>query len=79
MGFKKICNIISIGEHRADEHAQDFTRLKGRVHRIHTDGSIPESNPLMNEETAMRSLFSLKNRNIQGMEIYPPLASADLH
>ncbi len=62
---------FSIGERGAAEQAQDFTRPNGKVHRIYKDGSIPESNPFMNEETAMKSLYSLGNRNIQGMAIHP--------
>uniref|UniRef100_UPI003217F763 PQQ-dependent sugar dehydrogenase n=1 Tax=uncultured Draconibacterium sp. TaxID=1573823 RepID=UPI003217F763 len=60
-----------IGDRGAGDQAQDFTRPNGKVHRIYTDGSIPESNPFMAEEAAMKSLYSLGNRNIQGMAIHP--------
>jgi len=62
---------FSIGERGSAEHAQDFTRPNGKVHRIHRDGSIPQNNPFMNEEKAMKSIYSLGNRNIQGMAIHP--------
>lgn len=62
---------FSIGERGTGEHAQDFTRPNGKVHRIHKDGRIPESNPFMDEKDAMKSIFSLGNRNIQGMAIHP--------
>ena len=62
---------FSIGDRGAGEQAQDFTRPNGKVHRIYKDGSIPESNPYINEPAAMKSLFSLGNRNIQGMAIHP--------
>ncbi len=62
---------FSIGERGTGEHAQDFTRPNGKVHRIYRDGRIPESNPYMDEEAAMKSLYSLGNRNIQGMAIHP--------
>lgn len=62
---------FSIGERGAAEQAQDFTRPNGKVHRIYKDGSIPESNPFIDEKTAMKSLYSLGNRNIQGMAIHP--------
>ena len=62
---------FSIGERGADVHAQDFTRPNGKVHRIHKDGLIPDSNPFMDEKEAMKSIYSLGNRNIQGMAIHP--------
>lgn len=62
---------FSIGDRGTGEHAQDITRPNGKVHRIHKDGSIPKSNPFVNEENSMKSLYSLGNRNIQGMAIHP--------
>ncbi len=62
---------FSIGERGAAEHAQDFTLPNGKVHRIYKDGSIPESNPFFSEKNAIKSIYSLGNRNIQGMAIHP--------
>ncbi|MBT6005830.1 MAG: PQQ-dependent sugar dehydrogenase [Prolixibacteraceae bacterium] len=62
---------FTIGDRGTSEHAQDFTRPNGKVHRINKDGSIPETNPFIDEEAAIKSIFSLGNRNIQGMAIHP--------
>lgn len=62
---------FAIGERGTGEHAQDFTRPNGKVHRINKDGSIPKSNPFINEKDAIKSLYSLGNRNIQGMAVHP--------
>ncbi len=62
---------FAIGDRGAGYQAQDFTLPNGKVHRINRDGSIPESNPFVNENNAMKSLYSLGNRNIQGMAIHP--------
>ncbi len=62
---------FAIGERGTGEHAQDITRPNGKVHRIHKDGMIPDDNPFMNDKDAMKSLYSLGNRNIQGMAIHP--------
>ncbi|MCY1720646.1 PQQ-dependent sugar dehydrogenase [Prolixibacteraceae bacterium Z1-6] len=62
---------FTIGDRGAGYQAQDVTLPNGKVHRIHKDGSIPENNPFMAEENAMKSLYSLGNRNIQGMAIHP--------
>ena len=62
---------FAIGERGTGEHAQDFTRPNGKVHRINKDGSVPKDNPYFNEKNAIKSLYSLGNRNIQGMAIHP--------
>ncbi|WP_297096981.1 PQQ-dependent sugar dehydrogenase [uncultured Draconibacterium sp.] len=62
---------FAIGDRGAGYQAQDFTLPNGKVHRIYKDGSIPADNPFFNEEGAVKSLFSLGNRNIQGMAIHP--------
>ena len=62
---------FAIGDRGAGYQAQDFTLPNGKVHRIHKDGTIPENNPFLYDEEAMKSLFSLGNRNIQGMAIHP--------
>ncbi|WP_321997646.1 PQQ-dependent sugar dehydrogenase [Draconibacterium orientale] len=62
---------FAIGDRGAGYQAQDFTLPNGKVHRIYKDGSIPADNPFLNEEGAVKSLFSLGNRNIQGMAVHP--------
>lgn len=62
---------FAIGDRGAGYQAQDIALPNGKVHRINKDGSIPASNPFMADESAMKSLFSYGNRNIQGMAIHP--------
>jgi aldose sugar dehydrogenase len=62
---------FAIGDRGAGNQAQDATLPNGKVHRIYKDGSIPETNPFLYDEKAMKSLYSLGNRNIQGMAIHP--------
>jgi len=62
---------FAIGDRGAGYQAQDFKLPNGKVHRIHKDGSIPDDNPFVVEEGSIPSLFSLGNRNIQGMAIHP--------
>ena len=62
---------FAIGERGTAEHAQDITRPNGKTHRINKDGSVPTNNPYYNEENSIKSLYSLGNRNIQGMAIHP--------
>jgi glucose/arabinose dehydrogenase len=62
---------FAIGERGAGYQAQDITLPNGKVHRLHKDGSIPKDNPFINDEKAMKSIYSYGNRNIQGMAIHP--------
>ena len=62
---------FAIGDRGAGYQAQDFSLPNGKVHRIHKDGRIPENNPFLYDDEAMKSLYSLGNRNIQGMAIHP--------
>jgi glucose/arabinose dehydrogenase len=62
---------FAIGDRGAGYQAQDIKLPNGKVHRIYKDGSIPDDNPFMADDTAMQSLFSYGNRNIQGMAIHP--------
>lgn len=62
---------FAIGDRGAGFQAQDNTLPNGKVHRIHKDGKIPADNPYVSDPKAMKSLYSLGNRNIQGMAIHP--------
>ncbi len=62
---------FAIGDRGFQDNAQDFRLPNGKVHRINKDGSVPESNPFYNKPGAVKSLYSLGNRNIQGMAVHP--------
>lgn len=62
---------FAIGDRGAGYQAQDISLPNGKVHRIHKDGTVPEDNPFVYDEKAMKTLFSYGNRNIQGMAIHP--------
>jgi glucose/arabinose dehydrogenase len=62
---------FAIGDRGAGFQSQDNTLPNGKVHRIHKDGKIPADNPWFSDPKAMKSLYSLGNRNIQGMAIHP--------
>lgn len=62
---------FAIGDRGAGYQAQDFSLPNGKVHRINKDGSIPPDNPFLFDDGAMKSLYTLGNRNIQGMAIHP--------
>lgn len=62
---------FAIGDRGIQDEAQDPSLPNGKVHRVFRDGGIPQDNPFLNVPGAMPSLYSLGNRNIQGMAIHP--------
>ncbi len=63
---------FSIGDRgNRDLLPQDITKDGGKIYRINTDGSIPESNPFFNKDGAKKAIFCYGNRNPQGMAIHP--------
>jgi aldose sugar dehydrogenase len=62
---------FAIGERGIQDHAQDPSRPNGKVHRIRPDGSVPADNPYADTPGALPTLYTLGNRNIQGMSVHP--------
>lgn len=54
-----------------ENNAQQFGNVMGKVHRIHDDGRIPPDNPFVGKPGAAPSIWSLGNRNIQGLRFEP--------
>lgn len=62
---------FSIGDRRANDHAQDLSTHTASVFRLHDDGSVPDDNPFIDVESAQPEIFSFGHRNIQGMDVHP--------
>ncbi|QBG48351.1 c-type cytochrome [Verrucomicrobia bacterium S94] len=62
---------FSIGDRGTGMHAQDPARPNGKIHRIHRDGKIPRDNPFRRTKGAIKSVYSLGNRNPQGLAFHP--------
>lgn len=65
---------FSIGDMNRAEASQAPGKAPGKVYRIHPDGSIPETNPYAGEQSALRAVFTLGNRNVQGIDQHPVTA-----
>ena len=63
--------LFSIGDRGHQDHAQDLGRPNGKVHRVRTDGGIPEDNPFAGREGALPSIWSYGHRNPQGLATHP--------
>lgn len=62
---------ITAGDRGEKSHAQDLASPLGKIHRISPDGSIPEDNPFVKTPGAVASIWTLGNRNPQGIAIDP--------
>jgi glucose/arabinose dehydrogenase len=63
---------VTTGEHFTMEYrdyAQDLDKTYGKVVRIGLDGSIPEDNPFVGDDTAVDAIWTLGHRNIQSAAI----------
>jgi len=63
---------ITVGD-RGKEfiNPQSLQSDAGKVHRIKTDGTVPEDNPFVNSEGARPTIYSYGHRNPQGMAMHP--------
>ena len=62
---------LSVGDRGGRDHAQTLTNHRGKVFRLHFDGTVPKDNPFINEEDAMPETFTWGHRNPQGLAMHP--------
>jgi len=62
---------FSIGDMARAKDSQNPGKPSGKVFRIHTDGSIPKDNPFVGKKGALPALFTIGNRNVQGIAQHP--------
>ena len=62
---------FSIGDMSQPMFSQELEKPPGKVYRINPDGSIPEDNPYAKNSTALGAIFTIGNRNVQGMAQHP--------
>ena len=65
---------ITMGDRSITEgrmQAQRMDGLLGKIARINADGSIPKDNPFVNASGAVPSIWTLGNRNPEGLAIDP--------
>jgi glucose/arabinose dehydrogenase len=58
---------FTIGDRGSQNTAQDSTMHNGGVLRINEDGSVPTDNPYLDAPGALPEIYTMGNRNIQGM------------
>jgi len=62
---------FTIGDMGLAMDSQDLTKATGKIFRINSDGSIPDDNPFVNETNALGAIYTLGNRNVQGLARHP--------
>lgn len=62
---------FTIGDMGKAAASQDLAKPTGKVYRINPDGSIPKDNPFVDSAGALRAIFTIGNRNVQGIAQHP--------
>lgn len=62
---------FSVGDRGDQSHAQLLDKPNGKIHRIHTDGSIPKDNPFVDQADVLPTIWSIGHRNPQGLVKHP--------
>jgi aldose sugar dehydrogenase len=63
--------LFSIGDMARGMDSQNPGKPTGKVFRINADGSIPKDNPYAGRKDALPAIFSIGNRNVQGIAQHP--------
>lgn len=62
---------FTIGDVRINDAVQQLDKPQGKSYRIHSDGSIPKDNPYVGTPGALEAIYTVGNRNIQGIDQHP--------
>ena len=62
---------FSIGDIGRNDEVQQLSKPAGKVYRINPDGSIPADNPFAGRRDALEAIFTVGNRNVQGIGRHP--------
>jgi len=62
---------ITSGDADQPALAQDLKAYNGKILRVNDDGSIPKDNPFINNDTALKEIWTYGHRNTQGLAFEP--------
>ncbi|MGH2498935.1 MAG: PQQ-dependent sugar dehydrogenase [Candidatus Limnocylindria bacterium] len=69
---------VTMGDSGSSSLAQDPSSLNGKVLRVNGDGSIPSDNPIMPGASGRGAVYTMGNRNPQGLAFEPGTGRAFL-
>jgi len=67
----KGCLVLTVGERASMERAQNFMDHAGCTIRLNDDGTVPADNPFVGRQGYRAELYTVGNRNAQGMVVHP--------
>jgi glucose/arabinose dehydrogenase len=62
---------FTIGDIRENADVQLLNKPAGKTYRINRDGSIPRDNPYAGRADALQAIYTIGNRNVQGIDQHP--------
>lgn len=62
---------LSVGERGERDLAQRLDTYNGKIFRLNDDGSIPADNPFVDNDSAIKAIYTYGHRNPQGLAIHP--------
>lgn len=62
---------FSIGDMNYEEDALDPSKPVAKIYRINPDGTVPNDNPFVDTTGALAQVYSIGNRNVQGISQHP--------
>jgi glucose/arabinose dehydrogenase len=62
---------FSIGDMARANDSQNPGRPSGKTFRINRDGSVPRDNPFAGKKGALEAIYTIGNRNVQGIALHP--------
>ena len=62
---------LTVGDRGGRDEVQQLDNARGKIFRLHDDGSIPEDNPFLGTKGATPSTWSTGHRNPQGFAVHP--------
>ena len=62
---------FTIGDIRENDDVQRLNKPAGKTYRINRDGSIPKDNPYAGRPDALQAIYTVGNRNVQGIAQHP--------
>jgi len=62
---------FTIGDMGKAQDSQRLNKATGKVFRINPDGSIPQDNPYIHDQDALPQIYTIGNRNVQGIAQHP--------
>ncbi|TVR68933.1 MAG: PQQ-dependent sugar dehydrogenase [Spirochaetaceae bacterium] len=63
--------LLTIGDRGWPDSAQDTMDHAGSTLRLNIDGTVPEDNPFLDRDGYRPELYTIGNRNSQGMTVHP--------